>query len=99
MCVPKNTLHEANVRAFGACVERSEILLKKLSGSRRDVDSDNHRRQKSGDQEPKSWRKVPSVDAEGWQTASKPNSGRFSRNSQSRSNRSSRSEIEDNWRS
>ena len=31
MCVAKNTLHEANVRAFGACVERSEILLKKLT--------------------------------------------------------------------
>ena len=31
ICVPKNTLHGANVRAFGACAERSEILLKKLT--------------------------------------------------------------------
>ena len=31
MCVPKNTLHGANVRAYGACAERSELLLKKLT--------------------------------------------------------------------
>ena len=31
MYVAKNTLHGANVRAYGACAERSEILLKKLT--------------------------------------------------------------------